>query len=172
MTRSHARGVTLIELLVAIALGFILIMLAVPSYNTWTADAEVSNAASSVADGLRAASGEAIKQNTAIEFQLTPGSGWVTRVASTGTTIRSAKFAEGSNRASFALTPPGTDKVTFNSLGGIEAANADASLPIDAIDVSVSGSSRPLRVVVGLTRNGVRVCDPKYAWPADPKGCP
>ncbi len=172
MTKSAARGVTLIELLVAMTLGFILIMLAVPAYNTWTADAEVANAASSVADGLRSASAEAIKQNTAVEFQLTPAAGWASRVVATGTTVRTARFAEGSKRASFAVTPVGTDTVTFTALGGIEAANADASLPIDAVNVTVSGASRPLRVVIGLTRNGIKVCDPRFAWPADPKGCP
>ena len=172
MIRSAARGVTLIELLVAMTLGFILIMLAVPAYNTWTSDAEVLNAASSVADGLRAASGEAIKQNTAVEFQVTPGAGWVSRVAATGTTIRTAKFAEGSQRASFTILPTGANTVTFTSLGGIEGANADASLPIDTIDVNVAGAGRALRVVIGLTRNGIRVCDPRYSWPLDPKGCP
>jgi len=43
MSRTRLRGVTLIELLISVALGFILIMLAVPAYNTWTADAEVSS---------------------------------------------------------------------------------------------------------------------------------
>jgi len=170
MTRSH-RGDTLIELLVAIALGFILIMLAVPAYNTWTADAEVSSAASAIADGLRKANAEAIKQNTAVEFVLTPAVGWVARTAATGTVLTQDKFAEGAKRASAVTSPPSTAIVTFNSLGGVEAANADTTAPIASIAVTAPGMSRQLNVLVGVTRNGIRVCDPKFAWPADPKGC-
>lgn len=179
MTFSTSRGVTLMELLVAITLGFILIMLAVPAYNTWTTDAEVSSAASSIADGLRSANAEAIKQNTAVEFVLTPATGWVARVAPAGPpptppgpTVKLDQFAEGAKRAGFTITPAGADRVTFNALGGTEAVNADASAPIDSIDVTASGASRPLRVLIGVTRNGIKVCDPRFAYPADPKGCP
>ena len=171
MMRREHRGVTLIELLIAVALGFILIMLAVPAYNTWTADAEVSSAASAIADGLRQASAEALKQNTAVEFVLTPAVGWVARTVATGTVLTQERFAEGAKRASAVTTPPTTAIVTFNSLGGVETANADTTAPIALVDVTATGATRPLRVVVGVTRNGIRVCDPKFAWPADPKGC-
>jgi type IV fimbrial biogenesis protein FimT len=171
MMLSRNRGVTLIELLISVALGFILIMLAVPAYNTWTSDAEVSSAASSIADGLRKASAEAIKQNTAVEFVLAPAVGWRARLVSTGTVVTQDRFAEGAKRATLAASPPGSTTVTFNSLGGIELANADASAPLDFVNVNAAGAVRSLRVLVGTTRNGVRVCDPKFAFAADPKGC-
>jgi type IV fimbrial biogenesis protein FimT len=164
--------VTLIELLIAVALGFILILLGVPAYNTWTADAEVSSAASAIADGLRTASAEALKQNTAVEFVLTPAVGWVARIAATGTVLTQERFAEGAKRASITTSLPGTTTVTFNSLGGVETVNADTSAPITLINIDMGGvEKRPLRVLVGVTRNGIRVCDPKFSWPADPKGC-
>ena len=171
MTHRCARGVTLIELLVAMALGLILILLAIPSYNAWTADAEVSSAASSIADGLRQASAEAIKRNTAVEFQIAPGVGWVARIAATGTVITQDRLKEGSQRAGLLPTPAGTNMVTYNPIGAIDP-NADASLTMTRIDVNVTGNARPLAVLVGVTRNGVRVCDPSMpAYPADPKGC-
>ena len=94
MKRAFARGVTLIELMVALALGFILVMLAIPSYNTWTADAEVSGAASALADALRAASAEAIKQNTSVEFILSPP-GWTARYAGHGPSHSSGSVSGG-----------------------------------------------------------------------------
>ena len=171
MSRRGARGVTLIELLVAVALGFILIMFAIPSYNAWTADAELSSAASSIADGLRQASAEAIKRNTAIEFLLTPGVGWVARNAATGAVITQDRLKEGSQRAALTTSPVGTNMVTFNAIGGVETVNADASAPIDWVNVDVTGAGRPLRVVIGVTRNGVRVCDRRFTFATDPKGC-
>lgn len=171
MTRSANRGVTLIELLVAVTLGFILIMLAVPAYNTWTTDAEVSSAASSIADGLRVANAEAIKQNTPVEFVLAPASGWIARVVATGQVVRRDRFVEGARRAAV-TTDGGTTTVTYTALGGIERPNPDASAPITVVDVTAPGASRPLRVIVGLSLNGIRVCDPRFAYPADPKGCP
>jgi len=169
MSRRRDHGVTLIELLVSVALGFILIMFAIPAYNTWTADAEVSSAASSIADGLRRANAEAIKQNTQVEFILAPAVGWSARVIQTGATVLQDRFSEGAKRAAVA-TDTGTTTVTFNAIGGVELANADATAPFAIVTVNVTGADRPLQVMVGTTRNGVRVCDPKFAWP-DPKGC-
>ena len=180
MSRTRLRGVTLIELLISVALGFILIMLAVPAYNTWTADAEVSSAASSIADGLRRAGAEAIKRNTGVEFVVAPAVGWQARLAAippalpgTGTVFAEGRFAEGAKRV--AVTPDnGTTTVTFNALGGITQPNAtDGSNPIAFVDLDIPGvAKRPLRVLVGVTHNGIKICDPKFAWPADPKGCP
>jgi type IV fimbrial biogenesis protein FimT len=170
MTRA-CRGVTLIELLISVALGFILIMLAIPAYNSWTADAEVSSAASMLADGMRAARVEAIKQNTSVEFVVSP-SGWDARFASSGTSITGGTFQEGAKRATVNPQPGGTSIVTFNGLGGSEIKNADATDPVEWIDVNVTGSSRPLRVIRGANSTGIRVCDPKFSWPSDPKGCP
>lgn len=172
MTRAFARGVTLIELMVALALGFILVMLAIPSYNTWTADAEVSGAASALADAMRAANSEAIKQNTNVEFILSPP-GWTARYVGTGLPIPAGRYQEGGYRAALVAAPGGTATITFNSLGGIELVNADTTAPFEQVDISVAGAARPLRVVRGLgISTSIRVCDPKFAWPADPKGCP
>lgn len=174
MTARQHRGVTLIELLVAVALGFILVMLAVPAYNTWTADAEVSSAASSIADGLRSAAAEAIKQNTSVEFLIVSG-GWETRLASSGATIKKGYFAEGAKRAVLSAAPAGSTTVTFNPLGGTEQKNADATLRVNSIEVNAPNAARKLLVVLGdqsISLTGIRVCDPKFTYPADPKGCP
>jgi type IV fimbrial biogenesis protein FimT len=168
------RGFTLIELLVAMALGVILLLLALPAYVSWTSDAEVSSAASSIADGLRTAASEAIKRNTNVEFLLVSG-GWTTRLADSGDTITSGHFAEGAKRATATPLTTGTVTVTFNALGGTEAKNADATVRMNAVEVNAPDAGRKLLVVLGdqtISLTGVRVCDPKFLYPDDPKGCP
>jgi type IV fimbrial biogenesis protein FimT len=175
----RARGVTLIELLIALALGMMLIVLAVPAYNTWVSETEEQTAAGSIADGLRYATAEAIKRNQNVEFAV-DANGWAvtTLVGSPAVPVvlRENERAEGSYRATRTPLPVGRTTVTFNSLGGIEAANADASLPFDTINVSVPNSARPagLRVIVPTVggTSGIKVCNPALAYPADPRGCP
>jgi type IV fimbrial biogenesis protein FimT len=174
MTPRSLRGFTLIELLVAMALGVILLLLALPAYNTWTSDAEVSSAASSIADGLRTAASEAIKRNTNVEFLLVSG-GWTARLADSGDTLAAGHFAEGAKRATATPAPVGTATVTFNPMGGTEAKNADATLRMNAIEINAPDAGRKLQVVLGdqtISLTGVRVCDPRFTYPADPKGCP
>jgi type IV fimbrial biogenesis protein FimT len=172
-------GVTLIELLIALALGMILILLAVPAYNTWVSETEEQTAAASLADGLRFATAEAIKRNQNVEFAVT-AAGWTATVDVWGvpTVLRDNRSAEGSYRATRTPTPAGRTLVTFNSLGGVEGANADLTLPFDAVSISVPNSGRAfgLRVVVPTigSSSGIKVCDPNPAlvYPTDPKACP
>jgi type IV fimbrial biogenesis protein FimT len=175
MTRRSAGGFTLIELLVALAIAVILMLLAAPNYAVWIADAQVRAGAESVASGLRFAMAEAIKRNAQVEFVLDPTTGtggWVVQDVGGGTKYQSAPFGEGSGRVAFAVTPAGTTTITFDGLGQIAATNADASFPFDTVDLQVTGvSTKNLRVLVGGTRTGVKICDPSFAAD-DPKGCP
>ena len=170
------RGFTLIELLVAMAIGVILLMLAVPGYVTWMADQEIHNAAQSVSGGLQQAMAEAIKRNENVQFVLdktTNTGGWSVQLASDSSVLQEGAFVEGAARVVF--TPAPTAKlttVTFSGVGQIEAKNADGSDPFDTVDVTSSVSNtRPLRILVGGGRSGVKICDPKYPG-TDPMGCP
>lgn len=185
MTHMRAGGFSLIELLIGIAIAALLTVLALPSYTLWVADAQIRNAAESIAGGMRYSQGEALKRNEAVEFVLDPTTatgGWTARLASnTATVLQRATFAEGSSKVTFTTTPNAATTITFNSLGFIATANADASAVLVEVDVK-SGltGSRQLNVLVGggasgtvgqATRTGIKICDPK--WPAtDPKGCP
>jgi type IV fimbrial biogenesis protein FimT len=181
LTALPRRGFTLIELLVALSIAALLLMLAAPLYVRWIADTQIQSAAESIASGLRIAANEAIKQNTSIEFVLDPttkSGGWVVQPPG-GPAFQTASFNEGVDRVAFAVFPGGNTTVTFNGLGLVAANNADASQPIELVNVSLAAvaGTRPLRVIVPVTtsvtarRSGIRICDP--AWPAsDPKGCP
>lgn len=175
MIRRSTRGFTLIELLVALAIAVILMLIAAPNYTAWVADAQVRAGSESLASGLRFAMAEAIKRNAPVEFVLDPttgSGGWVVQDVGGGTQYQSAPFAEGSGRVAFTVTPLGSTTITFDGLGQIAATNADASFPFNAVDLQVAGfSTRNLRVLVGGTRTGIKICDPSF--PAtDPKGCP
>jgi type IV fimbrial biogenesis protein FimT len=177
MTDSRTRGFTLIELMIGLAIAALLLVLAMPGYSLWIADNQIRNAAESIAGGLRYAQGEAIKQNSQVEFVLDPTTGkggWLVRLVSDGSTLQSGVFAEGADRTTLTPLPAATTTVTFTGLGSIAAINADASGPLTQVQVtSASGvaGARDLNVLVGGNRTGVKICDPK--WPAtDPKGCP
>ena len=170
-----SRGFTLIELLVAIAIAAILMMLAAPNYAVWVADSEVRAGADSVAAGLRYAQAEAVKRNALVEFVLDPTvgtGGWEVREPGGPTKYQSGSFGEGARRVQVAVAPAGTTIVTFNGLGIIATPNADASMPFEAIDFGIAGvASRPLRVLVGGTRTGIKICDPALT-PPEPRACP
>jgi type IV fimbrial biogenesis protein FimT len=175
MIRRSGRGFTLIELLVALAIAVILMLMAAPNYTVWVADAQVRAGAESLASGLRFAMAEAIKRNARVEFVLDPttgSGGWVVQDVGGGTKYQSAPFGDGSGRVTFTVAPAGTTTITFDGLGQIAATNDDATVPFDTVDLQVTGiSTKNLRVLVGGTRTGVKICDPSFAAD-DPKGCP
>ena len=166
-----SRGFTLIELMVALAIAVLLLVLAAPGYATWVADQQIRAGAESVASGLRLAHAEAIRRNWQVEFVVDPAVGWqITPVG--GTLYQEARFAEGSDRAIFTPNPSAATTVTFDGLGRIVAANADASAVLTAMAVShpVSGS-RSLTVLVGGGRTGIKICDPLVTDTTSPRFC-
>jgi type IV fimbrial biogenesis protein FimT len=184
MSLVRTSGFSLIELMVGLAIAALLVVLALPSYTVWIADAQIRNASESIASGLRYAQGEALKRNQAIEFVLDPTAvtgGWLARLASDTTTVlQRGKFSEGSSKVTFAV-PNAATKITFNGLGFIAPTNADASAVLAEVRVnSAVAGARNLRVLAGGgasavpgqgSRTGIKICDPN--WPAtDPKGCP
>jgi type IV fimbrial biogenesis protein FimT len=167
------RGFTLIELLIGLAIAAILLVLAVPTYVRWIADAEVGSAASSIADALRSAQAEAIKRNANVEFTLLPASGWSVQMPG-GSTIREGAFSDGAKGPSFTPEPSSSRTVTFNPFSQIESPNASAPTdPLTGVQISSTAGSRTLRVLVGDGMNGIRVCDTNANLPStDPQRCP
>jgi prepilin-type N-terminal cleavage/methylation domain-containing protein len=178
MTRARIFGFTLIELMIALAIAALLAILAMPGYSLWIADGQIRNAAESIAGGMRYAQAEAIKESSQVEFVLDPTTGtggWIARlVAAPAPPLQVGSFREGADRTTLTPLPAGTTTVTFTGFGTIAPANADASAPLTRIQVTSStgaAGARNLEVLVGNSRTGIKICDPK--WPAaDPKGCP
>ncbi len=168
------RGFTLIELLVALAILAFLLVLAAPSYVVWVADSQIRSGADLVAGGLRYAQAEAIRRNAQVQVVIDPTmgiGGWRAELVSDGSLLQEGHFEEAA-RAQFAVTPVGNTIVTFTGLGFVAPQNNDATAPFDTVQITHSAAnSRTLRVLVGGTRTGVKICDPAWA-PPDPKACP
>ena len=172
MTVRLHRGFTLIELLVAVTIAVVLLVMAMPGYVAWVSDSEIRNAAQSIANGLRTAQSTAVSSNANVQFVLTPTDWTVATVDAPLVILKTASLKEGSrnstivgiNAASTAATT-----VAFDPLGRV-INNAANLVQVDVTLPSIAGT-RPLRVLVGNGRTGVKMCDPAWAWP-DPKGCP
>lgn len=177
--RRFRRGFSLIELMIGLSLAAILLVLAAPGYATWIADSEIRNATESVASGMRYAHAEAIKRNGRVEFILDPTTatgGWQVNVVGVGV-VQQAKFSEAAARVTFTTTPGAGTTVTFNGFGGIVQAT-DVPAPVvpilTAIDMTHSGTvsnTRPLTVLVGGGRSGIKICDPAVSLASDPRYC-
>ena len=179
VNRTPLRGFSLIELMIGLALAVILLLLAAPGYALWIADGHIRNATESVASGMRLAWSEAVKRNTPVEFIIdgtTATGGWDVNVPGTGPgtgIFQSGLFAEGAPRAAFGKAPVGATTVTFTGLGTI-GVNADASAPLREVVVTESSGlagSRPLTVLVGGGRSGIKVCDPAVTDTTDGRFC-
>lgn len=68
--RRRARGVTLIELAVALTVLALLMFAVLPSVGVWIRNTQVRNTASSIYSGLQVARNEAIRRNATIRFSL------------------------------------------------------------------------------------------------------
>jgi type IV fimbrial biogenesis protein FimT len=177
MTGHADSGFSLIELLVALAIAAILLVFALPGYTVWLADSQIQNGAHLLAGGLRWGQAEAIKRNESVQVVIdmtTQSGGWSAQLASDGTEIQVGKLVEGADRISLTPVPAGATTVTFDALGRVPPANADASPPMVSIDIdnaSLAPATRRLRVVAGGSVTGVKICDPAFTAP-DPKACP
>ncbi|MEI8267734.1 MAG: GspH/FimT family pseudopilin [Betaproteobacteria bacterium] len=70
------RGLTLIELMVTVVIVTILVVLAVPSFNTFLARGRLTGAAEALAQDLQLSRSEALRSNADVTLSLFPGNAW------------------------------------------------------------------------------------------------
>jgi type IV fimbrial biogenesis protein FimT len=163
--KHRARGVTLIELAVVLAVVAILFSQAAPSFSAWIHNAQVRTATESIQSGLQLARSEAIRRNRSVMFWLTStatpqaadwlvgckipvGAGTVPEAAgdcpgtdtsavptATNWIQRQASADQQTGLSQITITPANATNVTFNSLGMVTV-NQDGTSPITRIDVS------------------------------------
>jgi len=171
-----AFGFSLVELMFGIAIVAILMTIALPNFQTWMRNAQIRNAAESVANGLQRARAEAVSRNANIEFVMAAGSTWAVDYVpafkpadAPATPIDSRSSNEGSQDVTVAVLPAGATTITFNNLGAIQA-NADATATLSQIDVSGGAGSQSLRVTINVGGSS-RMCDPSLAAGSSPRAC-
>lgn len=191
-----ARGFSIIELVVAIAVFAILLMAGLPSFNTWMQNSQIRTTAEAIQNGLSVARGEAVQRNTTVRFQLTStvdsacalsttGANWVVSLdnpvgacdtaASDTTAPRIIQIRTGAEGTKNATVAADQSAVVFNGLGRVTPVpaaniNFDVKNPTggSCATTTVAGM-RCLRVVVS-TGGQVRMCDTLFT-PPDPQAC-
>ncbi|MDR2173573.1 MAG: prepilin-type N-terminal cleavage/methylation domain-containing protein [Burkholderiales bacterium] len=175
--KRYPKGLTLIELMVALAVLATLLFLAAPSISQYLEDRKVRNVAESFFYGMQKARLHAVRTNIQTQFAWS-GTGWMVSRCDNGTTLETFDWARWSTISAVAV-PSANTEVTFDGAGRVVFPEPPAIQPPDRFDVvsnrkssrwtSSRSDSTPLRVVVD-GGSGVRVCDPQLPS-SDPKGC-
>jgi type IV fimbrial biogenesis protein FimT len=175
---ARARGFTLLEAMIVVAVMAILLALGVPSYQVWIQNLQIRTAAESIVAGMALAKNEAIRRNLNVTLTMdtVPGTGWKINMADDvdGAPLQARSGDEGSRNVDATVLPDGAFRVTFNGLGRI-ATNVDRSDPMTQIDldnqmIADPTARRKLRIVIP-TGGGVRLCDKQVVAP-DSRACP
>lgn len=139
------RGMTLLEMMVVVALITILVSVAVPSFQRWTASQRLTSSAVSIHSTLQLAKSEAIQRRAQVVLVFTPGTGdtglWQAfDDADLDRTLDASEevIAEGSLERGVSLTsaafhlggvsPPGETRTHFDSRGLATGRNGSVTL--------------------------------------------
>lgn len=191
-------GMSMIELLIALAVLGLLTALGLPSFNAWLHNTKLRTAAESLQSGLQMGRAEAVRQNRNVEFVLTNdmpiaanvnalvpsivgdivGANWVVRVdtdpdpaVTTYDFISGKSAAEGSTTTVVITAPANT--ITFTGLGRATlAANSTFQVtnPAGGACAALAGPMRCLNVTVAVGGQ-VKMCDPAVATAGDSRRC-
>jgi type IV fimbrial biogenesis protein FimT len=136
------RGMTLIEVMIAVTLAVILLALGMPSFFTGMQNRQIRTAADAIQNGLQVARNEALRRNRAVRFSLGTQSSWTVGCSTPDPAIvdgqetcpaliRTRSGQEGSANAQIqplqmvagstieAATPVFTGDITFTPLGRV-----------------------------------------------------
>lgn len=185
VVRHRARGLTLVELMITIALLAILLMLGIPEFNSWIQNTRVRSVTEGFQNGIRLAQAEAVRRNRTVVFFLTnqePAIGAAAAANGINWGIRTvpslvgeaAEFVRGSAMAdtSPGVTVTGPAALCFNSAGQqVTIAAQNCAAAATNFNIARAGAERNLRITVSLGGR-VRMCDPnKVLSNANPDGC-
>jgi len=198
MLMRTARGFTVIELMVVIAMIGLMLVIGMPGFSAWLQSTQIRTSAEAIQNGLSLARAEAIQRNSQVLFQLTTtldntcatsttGINWVISMdpaagkcasapsadAAVPVTPRIVQVRAGIEGSRNAAVTAGQAVVAFNGMGRVSplpagTINIDVTNPVGGSCVP-SGQMRCMRVQVSPVGQ-VRLCDPQLAS-TDPRGC-
>lgn len=199
--KPSARGFTLVELVVAIALMAILLATVIPDVRDWVRGLKVRNAAESLRNGLELARMEALKRNAAVTFWTVADAGsrvpgnscalsssspaWVVSVTDpSGSCGAAASLTDAPQLVQRSAAVENVNGLTVSAssatgaaatqvrFNGLGQVQAQAGIAaIQAIDVSLSGGGARRLRVQVESGGAIRMCDLDVAA-SDPRACP
>lgn len=145
MTAATQRGVSLIELMVAVTILAILVVMGIPSFQQWTLNTRIRTVTESIQNGLRLARNEASQRAGYVRFQLNSATSWQVCLLPA-----SAASAEAATDCSSAVS-------TIQAWNSPSASNVQvgASTAINTVAESSSSSSVYSSIVSGGVPAGV-----------------
>lgn len=132
MNPKHLRGMSLVELMVAVAILAILLMLGIPSFQQWALNTRIRSVTESIQNGLRLARNEAAQQAAQVRFQLNSASNW--QVCVLPASAASAAAATDCSTATSVVQ-------TWNSPGGSSNVQVGASTAVSSLAAGKFGST-------------------------------
>jgi type IV fimbrial biogenesis protein FimT len=194
MSRTAQRGVTIIEVMIAVAIVGILMALAAPSANVWIQNTQLRNGADSVYNGVQLARIEALKRNVLVSFELLDpqSTAWhiclydplTNACSATQADLHSKGAKEAGENArvgadtalsdtsavlAIGANVPGA--VTFDPLGRIAPTAPVNIMRVDVRNPTLSSSDERRLVILISVGGQIRLCDPKLPFASNPKGC-
>jgi type IV fimbrial biogenesis protein FimT len=170
----HARGFTVVEILVALAIVGILTAIAAPAARGIIENGRIRAVGESMGNALALARAEAVRLNSQVAF-VTSAAGWTVRRVDDGTQLHRGTGKESAQNAlQITYIPVNTTTVTFDAFGRVVDPNPDGTNAIQRIDIASLHPSglagyRPLRLQV-LASGMSRLCDPALAG-TEPRAC-
>lgn len=153
----NMKGVSLVEIMVAVSIVAIMFAAAAPSFSSWIQNTKIRNAAESMQNGLNLAKSEAVHRNAVAQFVSCGGSAWNVIAASStaSTNVCSANAAtsgwesiqtrSSQNGSDNVLLNTAQSTIGFNGMGrqasttDIASATATPNPPV-AVDFNISAS--------------------------------
>lgn len=198
-TMGNSRGFSVIELAIALTIAALLLMVGLPSFQTWLQNAQIRNAAESIQNGIQRARVEAVRSNQNVRFTLVSladarnmdsscaasasGRSWVVSIdapdgscGNAPSTTAAPRIIEthaggdgGLNAVVAAAAADGSAATTLVFNGFGRLSGAS---PIAMVNLSSAsdGDYRSLRIVIS-NAGAVRLCDTAVDA-GDPRSCP
>ncbi|RVU47819.1 GspH/FimT family pseudopilin [Rubrivivax rivuli] len=164
--RQAARGLTLIELMITIAVLAIGLALAAPTFTQQIANYRLRTASESIINGLNYARAEAVRRNSPVSFTLSDtGSGWTVAQVSPATTLQ--QRAAGDSPGVSATSTTASRAVTFTATGFVDGSGTRMS----QINLASSAANTETRRIDIFGGGLIRACDPAVTAAGDPRRC-
>ncbi|MBA2674663.1 GspH/FimT family pseudopilin [Ramlibacter sp.] len=160
----RARGMTLVELLVVMAIAAIGTKLAAPGIAQLLANYKVRGVAEAIVSGLNFARGEAARRNSPVSFALATDGGWTIQQVSTSSTLLSRSAADLAG-ATVASSSSATS-VTFVATGLVQSGTQ-----MTQVNISSPASNTQTRRINIFGGGLIRMCDPGVTTASDPRKC-